>query len=557
MGYSNGLRTSYRSGSEPPRREEPVTAPINGIVQPPVLPPPTRPARTTNQLRFIEKCVLKVLWRHRDAWPFHNPVDTIALDIPDYHEIVKYPMDLSTIKKRLQNQYYWKAEECIRDFDRIFKNCYLYNKPELQVVMMARNLENVYRAQLAKMPDSEVVLGLPVQRDDAGFRRAKRSKMAACNDQLERGSKLIMETESKRSLDSFSQVEPAHARGYHPPLPLGQTLDIQTKHLPAFNEFSPKKQHKKRAKVSKISLSDIVTSAIPDQQPPPTKQNPKPPTRHWSDCLSQLPEPMKACAVILEKLFSEENYEYASPFYEPLNAPLLGLNDCVPVKKPMDLGTVRTKMLAGKYRWRAEFARDVRSIFTNCYRHRPEDDPVVVMAHKLQCLFELLYAKIPEEADDDDDVDSCQLKRLLAIEQEKLFSLLGQEPLLYEEKMQLVADISELPQEERYRLVRIIEWRESSFSYSIPGPVVIDIEAMEPSTLRHLQAYVASYFRSISCRVEEVKARECGAATEQRELERCKDVEPHITRAMCRALSSSSGSDSDDDGSTRSFIHVD
>lgn len=37
-------------------------------------------------------------------------------------------MDLSTIKKRLDNNYYWKAMECVEDFNTMFTNCYLYNR---------------------------------------------------------------------------------------------------------------------------------------------------------------------------------------------------------------------------------------------------------------------------------------------------------------------------------------------------------------------------------------------------------------------------------------------
>lgn len=46
----------------------------------------------------------------------------------DYYAIIKNPMDLSTIKKRLDNNYYWKAMECVEDFNTMFTNCYLYNR---------------------------------------------------------------------------------------------------------------------------------------------------------------------------------------------------------------------------------------------------------------------------------------------------------------------------------------------------------------------------------------------------------------------------------------------
>lgn len=38
--------------------------------------------RVTNQLQYMLKSVLRVLWRHHYAWPFQKPVDPVALNIP-------------------------------------------------------------------------------------------------------------------------------------------------------------------------------------------------------------------------------------------------------------------------------------------------------------------------------------------------------------------------------------------------------------------------------------------------------------------------------------------
>lgn len=70
------------SRPEPAPREEPVLEPINGIVQPPVVPPPSRPGRCTNQLQYIQKFVMKAVWKHSFAWPFHQPVDAKKLGLP-------------------------------------------------------------------------------------------------------------------------------------------------------------------------------------------------------------------------------------------------------------------------------------------------------------------------------------------------------------------------------------------------------------------------------------------------------------------------------------------
>lgn len=53
-------------------------------------------------------------------------------------------MDLGTIKKRLENSYYWSGKECIQDFNTMFTNCYVYNKPGEDVVVMAQALEKLF-----------------------------------------------------------------------------------------------------------------------------------------------------------------------------------------------------------------------------------------------------------------------------------------------------------------------------------------------------------------------------------------------------------------------------
>lgn len=86
---------------------------------------------------------------------------------------------------------------------------------------------------------------------------------------------------------------------------------------------------------------------------------------------------------------------YAWPFYKPVDAAWLGLNDYHEIiKKPMDLGTVKSKMDAREYKTSKEFADDVRLIFTNCYKYNPPDHDVVAMAKKLQDVFETKIAKV-------------------------------------------------------------------------------------------------------------------------------------------------------------------
>lgn len=80
----------------------------------------------------------------------------------------------------------------------------------------------------------------------------------------------------------------------------------------------------------------------------------------------------------------------------------------------VSLFTLQKKMESREYKTAAQFAEDVRLIFTNCYRYNPTDSDVVVMARKLQDVFEVKYATMPEETEtgnglDDSDSDDSDL----------------------------------------------------------------------------------------------------------------------------------------------------
>ncbi|KAG8142126.1 hypothetical protein E2320_006749 [Naja naja] len=139
---------------------------------PPEVTNPTKPGRKTNQLQYMQNVVVKTLWKHQFAWPFYQPVDAIKLNLPDYHKIIKNPMDMGTIKKRLEHNYYWSASECMQDFNTMFTNCYIYNKPTDDIVLMAQALEKIFLQKVAQMPQEEVELLPPVP-------KGKARKMAA------------------------------------------------------------------------------------------------------------------------------------------------------------------------------------------------------------------------------------------------------------------------------------------------------------------------------------------------------------------------------------------
>lgn len=58
--------------SDSPRLQNPT---------PPEVTNPNRQGRKTNQLQFMQNVILKSLWKHQFAWPFHQPVDAVQLQL--------------------------------------------------------------------------------------------------------------------------------------------------------------------------------------------------------------------------------------------------------------------------------------------------------------------------------------------------------------------------------------------------------------------------------------------------------------------------------------------
>ncbi|RKP38764.1 Bromodomain-containing protein, partial [Dimargaris cristalligena] len=99
------------------------------------------------------QAIVRSMKRHRDAGPFLEPVDPVKLNIPDYTSIVKNPMDISTVEKKLTSGQYADVSRFISDVELIFANCVLYNGSESVIAKMAQSLERLFNNQVKKIPN--------------------------------------------------------------------------------------------------------------------------------------------------------------------------------------------------------------------------------------------------------------------------------------------------------------------------------------------------------------------------------------------------------------------
>ncbi|KAF1329445.1 Histone acetyltransferase, partial [Globisporangium splendens] len=85
------------------------------------------------------------------GWTFNNPVDPVQWNIPDYFDIIKCPMDLGTIKKRLENEHYNSVEAFAGDVRLVFENCIAYNSSTNKFNQAAKQLLASFDKSLAAL----------------------------------------------------------------------------------------------------------------------------------------------------------------------------------------------------------------------------------------------------------------------------------------------------------------------------------------------------------------------------------------------------------------------
>ena len=81
-----------------PKRESVVNVSVGAISGTPAV---RRGSAASAATLSFAGSVLGNWWRDKCAldWPFAIPVDPVALNIPDYFDVIKQPMDLGTIRK--------------------------------------------------------------------------------------------------------------------------------------------------------------------------------------------------------------------------------------------------------------------------------------------------------------------------------------------------------------------------------------------------------------------------------------------------------------------------
>ena len=315
--------------------------------------PSNAPPMTSVQQKSLQRVIQNVK-RIQASAAFRQPVDPVALNIPSYPNIIKSPMDLRTLEENLKAYKYPTVDAFVADFNLIVENCRTFNGAEHSFTKVAYEMKNSFQKQMEKVPGPDAV-------EPSAADKKKKTILPPA-------PKVAPPRRESRSSLPGSARSPVSA-GSPQTFSLGPTGTPLIRRDSTFGDGRPKRE---------------IHPPAPRDLP---YANSKPKKKKY-----QLE--LKFCDKVLSELLKPKYSHFAWPFLQPVDPVALNIPTYYSVvKKPMDFGTIRTKLDQGEYENAKEFENDVKLVFQNCYKFNPGNDPIHQSGKSLEAIFDSEFSK--------------------------------------------------------------------------------------------------------------------------------------------------------------------
>ncbi len=260
-------------------------------------------------------------------------------DVPDYYDFIKNPMDLGTVKSKLEQGVYPTPDAMLQDVDQIWKNCQTYNNPGEYAYKLGVDCQ-------AKFAQEWHAAGLPPKGADGGLGAGLGAGLGG------------------------HAIQPG-GFAYHVP---GAGVRLEQRQQP-------------------IAMGSLPPLA--GLMPPPPLMHAQPPPLHaplpMPAPLAPAPPPMPAPPPdwqgrAIQVVDTVMQLDDAVDFCEPVPASVSGYHQAI--HYPMDLGTVRAKLMAGRYQHPQQVLSDVGYVWSNCATFNEPDSDIVACAEQCKLVFD-------------------------------------------------------------------------------------------------------------------------------------------------------------------------
>ncbi|KAI9681349.1 MAG: hypothetical protein M1817_002632 [Caeruleum heppii] len=288
--------------------------------------------------------------RSKDGAAFTLPVDPVKLGIPNYPNVIKNPMDLGTMEEKFKNEKYTTVDEVVADFNLIVNNSLTFNGAEHVVSKAAVSLKSTFDRHLSELPKPDVVEPTPAEK------KAKNGAAGAA-------PRVSAARRESRSSTGVAGSPIAQAGSPTTTFALGPSGTPLIRRDSTVGDGRPKRE----------------IHPPPPRDLPYSTTKPKKKKYQWE---------LKFCQEVLTELNKAKYGPVAQPFYNPVDPVALNIPHYHRiVKKPIDMGTIGSKLKNGQYENAKEFEVDMRLMFQNCYKFNPEGDPINAMGKQLEGVF--------------------------------------------------------------------------------------------------------------------------------------------------------------------------
>ena len=353
-----------------PSAEEPTAAPTTSTtasqpasnMDPPSTSTSAQPSQAKYSTEPLTECQkdflvekMKNLKKVKNSVPFLKPVDPVALNLPRYPEIIKNPMDLSTMDSKLKEGKYTSVQNFVDDFDLIISNARTFNGDHHEVTMCGKNMEAYFRRMMETVPTPDMkppVKGTKYRSPSIAAREAKRREPRAVQ------------------VAPAPQPKPAQAQG-----PTRKAVD---KPFALQSDGTPQ--------IRRQSTANRPARTI---KPPQNREIPYAKPKRKQHMLE-----LKFCEKVLDEIQSPKYGTVNHVFLTPVDPVVLNIpNYRQVIKHPMDLGTMSQKIKTGQYATATEFRKDFDLMISNCKLFNPVGNPVRELGIQLEREFDVLWAE--------------------------------------------------------------------------------------------------------------------------------------------------------------------
>lgn len=289
---------------------------------------------------------LKNLKKTKHSVAFLKPVDYVALNIPTYLDVIKQPMDLGTMEKKLRNDEYGSVQDLVDDFRLIIANVRQFNGDQHVVTQAGFNMQAYFNRMLESVPSA--------------------NEQAPSKSQKKRSPSITQEPKRREP----RVVAPPPPAPQAPSPAQQQSFALQSDGTPQIRRAS-----------SNVRPARTI-------KPPQNREIPYAKPKRKEHLLE-----LKFSEHVLDEIRGPKYGNLNHVFQMPVDPVALNIpNYHHVIKHPMDLSTMVQKMKSGQYGTAGEFKKDFELMIKNCLTFNPVGNPVRDLAIGFQREFESLWA---------------------------------------------------------------------------------------------------------------------------------------------------------------------